>query len=250
MSKRARKIVKTIDRLTDYGMLLFFIPFILIGLYSAYDAYMLYAETTDDSILRHKPGYESDAPDDGKEIQGRMVAWITLDDTKVDYPVMQGKDNSEYVNKNPYGEFSFSGSVFLDARNSADFTDRYNLLYGHHMEHDLMFGVLDRYLKEDFFKSHKDGTLIVGNEDFKFRLFCVLETDATNREIFDPTRAGSNEDFIEYARKNSAFYDEKSEARDDERLIALTTCKFPNTSERTVVIGAIEPAKERKGEER
>lgn len=43
-----------------------------------------------------------------------MVAWLTIDDTKIDYPVMQGKDNTEYLNKDPYGDYALAGSIFLD----------------------------------------------------------------------------------------------------------------------------------------
>ena len=47
-----------------------------------------------------------------------VVGWITIFDTHISYPVVQGKDNQEYLNKDVFGKFSFSGSIFLDYRNA------------------------------------------------------------------------------------------------------------------------------------
>ena len=69
----------------------------LLGSYGLYDSYMVYQQATDDSILKYKPGYETDDATN-KKIKENMVAWLTVDNTNIDYPVMQGKDNNEYVN--------------------------------------------------------------------------------------------------------------------------------------------------------
>ena len=111
-----------------------------------YDSYMVYQQATDNSILKYKPGYETD-DETNKKITGNMVAWLTIDDTNVDYPVMQGEDNNEYLNKDPFGDYALSGSIFLDSRNDPEFKDYYSLIYGHHMEHGMMFGAIDEYLK-------------------------------------------------------------------------------------------------------
>ena len=75
-------------------------------------------------------------------------------------PVMQGKDNYEYLNKDPYGEFSLSGSIFLDARNDLDFEDDYSLIYGHHMEKGAMFGALDDFQDRAYFDQRRSGTIV------------------------------------------------------------------------------------------
>ena len=51
-----------------------------------------------------------------------VAGWITIDDTHIDYPVVQGKDDMEYINKDVYGEFSLSGSIFLSCMNKKDFS--------------------------------------------------------------------------------------------------------------------------------
>ena len=62
-----------------------------------------------------------------------VVAWLTLEDTGVDYPVTQGKNNQKYINTSALGEFSLSGAIFADARNAPDFSDTLTILYGHNM---------------------------------------------------------------------------------------------------------------------
>lgn len=232
-----KKVVRFLDRLVDKGIFLVCLVFFLLGSYGLYDSYMVYQHTTDESILKYKPGYESDDADD-KEITENMVAWLTLDDTKVDYPVMQGDDNTEYLNKDPYGDYSLSGSIFLDSRNNPEFTDFYSLIYGHHMEQGMMFGALDSYLKEDYFDSHRTGTLIVGDTTYNIELFAVLECEATENAIFAPTETKKT---LKYIKKHALYLDGSSipSKKKGERLIGLSTCKYPDTVERTVVFGKL-----------
>ena len=132
MKDVGKKIIRLIDGLIDKSILLVCIVLFLLGSYGLYDSYMVYQQATDNSILKYKPGYETDDETD-KEIAGNMVAWLTVDDTNIDYPVMQGEDNNEYLNKDPFGDYALSGSIFLDSRNNPEFKDYYSLIYGHHM---------------------------------------------------------------------------------------------------------------------
>ena len=56
-----------------------------------------------------------------------VCAWVSLDNTKVDYPVLQGANNMIYLNQDVYGDFALAGSIFLDSRNDRTFSDRYSL---------------------------------------------------------------------------------------------------------------------------
>lgn len=206
---------------------------LFIGVYGLYDSYHIYTATTDGSLLYYKPGYEAGGEPE-KDIQGRMVAWISIEGTNIDYPVMQGKDNFEYLDKDPYGEFSLSGSIFLDARNSPDLSDSYSLIYGHHMEGGLMFGTLDDYLDEEFFKEHQDVDLIIGDEVNHFKAYAVLETEATERAVFAPTETDISET-CQFIQGKSLYYDTRFEPGDSVRILALSTCKCPDTAERTIV---------------
>ena len=61
-----------------------------------------------------------------------------------------------YINKNVFGEFALTGSIFLSCMNSPDFSDPYNLIYGHHMDNGGMFGDVMEFLDSEYFDEHKD----------------------------------------------------------------------------------------------
>ena len=211
---------------------------ILGGGYAVYDNWMIYYEVRDDSVLNFRPGYESTTPDDGRRLTEDFVAWLTLDGTEIDYPVMQGEDNNEYLNKNPFGEYSVGGSIFLDSTNDSDFKDFYSLVYGHHMEQGAMFGALDDFRNEEYFNSHRTGSLTVNDVKYPLRTFAVLDTDATLDDLFVPQEGQTKA--LPYALKYAFILDKEAKPKGDERMVALSTCKYPATADRTVVLAVLE----------
>ena len=229
------KTIRFIDRSTDYILLLLFLLLFLIGTYTMYDTLLVYDAARGEDLRRFKPyvNARGEVVWNMGDLTEDVVAWLTVDDTNIDYPVMQGIDNTEYLNKSPYGTFSLAGSLFLDARNSPDFTDPYSLIYGHHMQYGQMFGALDEYLKEDYFDAHRTGTLIAETgQVYSVKFFACVEADASVRAIFDPTEATGT---LDYVKEHAVIYREP----EGERLLALSTCKFPQTSERIIVFGVL-----------
>lgn len=99
----------------------------------------------------------------------------------------------------------------------------------------MMFGALDEWLDRAYCDNHRTGKLIVGDNIFSLEVFAVLEAEATRKELFAPTETdpAMTFDFIkDYAR---ILY-EDSVPGTDERIVALSTCKSPDTSERTIVV--------------
>ncbi len=89
-----------------------------------------------------------------------IAGWIRMDGTHINHPVLHGKDNYEYLSKDADGEFYQGGSIFMDADNSADFSDRYIIIHGHHMTKGAMFSDVAEYLDREFFYEHTRGELI------------------------------------------------------------------------------------------
>ncbi len=227
-----RKFWIKMNILYEKLMLLAFILAMLIVVYGLYDSWYVFHSANDKSVLRYKPKEGEPIPDD-IPITDEMVAWITMDDTNIDYPVMQGEDNYRFLNVNPYGEYSLSGSIFLDSRNSADFSDAYSILYGHHMEYGVMFGALDEYLDKNYLLSHSDGTLLVGRDHVKshrVKAFASVKVNIFDKnEIFDP----EIENLDVFIRKNAKVYDDTVPKSD--RVLALSTCTEPVSQNRLLV---------------
>ena len=231
------RAIRFADRATDYALLLFFLLLILIGGYTMYDTLLIYNATSGDDLRAFRPMPVEEREEgyvwDMSALSEDVVAWLTVDGTTIDYPVMQGVNNTEYLNKDPFGEYSLAGSLFLDSRNAPDFTDPYSLIYGHHMEYGRMFGALDSFLDERYFSEHRTATLTVSDKVFHIEFFACLEADASVQEIFAPTET---EGTLDYVRAHASVWHEPGAGR----LIALSTCKFPQTTDRIIVFGVFE----------
>ena len=212
-------------------MFVVFLAALLIVIYGLYDAWYVFNKADDDSYLKYKPtseGVPGDAP-----ITDDMVAWITVDDTNIDYPVMQGEDNSKYLNLNPYGEYSLSGSIFLDSRNSADFTDDYSILYGHHMEYGKMFGALDEFLNMDYMQRHSTGKLIVGRDgsrSYDLGIFACMKVNVYDNKALDPD---TFENVMKMIEDEAPIYNTSIEK--GSRILVLSTCTEPVSTNRLLV---------------
>lgn len=208
----------------------------LICLYAMIDAYNVYVGASDTGILKYKP--VAGDTEMLRELSADAVAWITVDGTRIDYPVMQGKTNDDYLNKDPYGEFSLSGSIFLDSRNDKTFSDPYSLVYGHHMEYGAMFGSLDGYADREYFDAHKTGTLtVIKGAEYQITFFASCKAQATDKVIFDPPES-SNQALLEYLNKHAIIYDPRGVSAGS-KLIALSTCQSAESYERMIVFGTL-----------
>ena len=231
----SEKVFKYLSELIDKIVVFISLFFMLIGGYTCYDNYQLFYHTQDKSILKFKPTLRDDGTLEMEaDITDDLVSWITINDTSIDYPIMYSNDNTKYLNMDPYGEYSLSGSIFLDSRNSKDFSDSYNLVYGHHMENGFMFGALDSYKKKSYFKTHRDGNLIIttdktSGKEYKLRIFAVTETH-TNSDYFDPTLPVNTYSQI---KKDAMYYVDPT--NEDNRIIAMSTCQSAETTGRLIV---------------
>ncbi|WP_407721195.1 class B sortase [Ruminococcus sp. JE7B6] len=231
-----RKSIIIAHKSIDYIVLISALLLFLICLYAMIDAYMVYAGANDSNIMKYKPAAGN--TEILRELSGDAVAWLTVDNTKIDYPVMQGETNSEYLNKDPYGEFSLSGSIFLDSRNDKMFSDPYSLVYGHHMEYGAMFGSLDGYADREYFDAHRTGTLtVIKGAEYKITFFASCKAQATDKVIFDPPES-SNQALLAYLKKHAIIYDPRGVSAGS-KLIALSTCQSAESYERMIVFGTL-----------
>ena len=233
------KFWKRLNELYGWLLIVVFGFVMLIGLWQVYDNYYLYTHTLDKSVLKYKPDPNQPAAAAESPITNDMVGWLTIDGTNIDYPVMQGKDNNSYLNTDPFGNYSLTGSIFLDSRSSSDFTDEYSVIYGHHMDYGKMFGALDYFLNEAYLKQHAAGTLMVGRNAEKvydLECFASMKVSAKEKIVFDM----KDEQIRQFIRDNAAVLSHE----EDSRILALTTCADANTVTRVVVFCYISESKD------
>jgi len=89
-----------------------------------------------------------------KKMNPDIVAWIRIPDTSIDYPVVQGNDDSYYLTHTFKKTEHVAGAIFLDSDNNADFSDDKNIIYGHNMKDGSMFQGLHKYESESYLQEH------------------------------------------------------------------------------------------------
>ena len=218
---------------------------LLYGGYSLWDTYMLYHDAfADNDLLKFKPsGDDTDNPtlEELQKINPDVCGWITIDDTHIDYPVVRGETDMEYINKDVYGEFSLSGSIFLDCRNQPDFSDSYSLVYGHHMDNGAMFGDIVEFVNKDYFEEHRTGTLYLPGKTYTVKLFACVKANASDSMIYNPDiqTVGSMPEFLSYIKENSVQYRDIGVNAED-LVIGLSTCAEAEINGRVLVFGRLE----------
>lgn len=238
-----------------------FLSFLVIGAFSVYalwDNAQIYAAVDDvqASLLAFKPPADDGTGADAaasfaelKKINPDVCAWLMLDNTAIDYPIVQGADNLSYINTDVYGNFALSGSIFLDSDCDSAFRTAYSLLYGHHMDNSKMFGDLDLYKDERFFRENRSGVLILPDRTYRLDLFACLLLPASENAIFAPTQWAENIDgLLEFVPDHALFFEpdvlDALSSEESPQILAMSTCSSEFTDARTVVLAAMRPLSE------
>ena len=215
------------------------------GVYSLWDTYKIYANSfADEELLKFRPtddGEDNPTLKDLKKLNPDVKAWIQVPKTNIDYPVVQGQDDMEYINKNVYGEFELSGAIFLSCLNKDDFSDPYNLVYGHNMKNGGMFADVADFTNKEYFETHQKGKLYLTDATRKIRFFACMKVTAADAKIYHPDgyRKDNLKDLLDYIQANAVQYRDVNVA-DENSLIALSTCSEAETNGRVVLIGKLE----------
>lgn len=170
-------------------------------------------------------------------------AWIRIPDTNINHPVMQGRDNEEYLKKSPDGSANRSGSIFMDYRCHTDFTDRNTILYGHRMNNNTMFAQLHKFEDKTFRATHPyiyvnlpDGTVLT------YRIFAVYVPG--NLLSGHPYQVAwmSDQDFVDWAqaeRQRPYYFDSTQLFSPQDHIITLSTCVRGDGGKRFIVQGRL-----------
>ncbi len=222
------------------GILIFLM--LSYGVYSLWDTYKIYADSfADEELLKFRPaddGGDNPTLEDLKKLNPDVKAWLQVPETNIDYPVVQGQDDMEYINKNVYGEFELSGAIFLSCLNKDDFSDPYNLVYGHNMKNGGMFADVVDFTNKKYFDEHKKGKLYLTDETKKIQFFACMKVTASDTRIYHPDgyRKENLDDLLNYIREHAVQYRDLNVTKEDS-LIALSTCSEAETNGRVVLIG-------------
>ena len=174
-----------------------------------------------------------------REINSDICGWLYAEGTRLDYPLLHTDNNEYYLDHLYDGEKNDYGSLFLDFRNSDDFTDRNTVIYGHHMRNGSMFGLLEEYKSQAFYEAFP--TMVLHTPGGSYRIELICGTEESGNEEFVRFRFDSEEDFMQYVaafRERSTFQSDVTLEPGD-RIISLCTCSYKNQNARYMLIGRL-----------
>ena len=174
-----------------------------------------------------------------------IVGWLEIEDTNINYPVLQGDDNEFYLNRNYKKEKSEKGSIFLDAKYNWNIPSNNLLIYGHNIINGLMFQDLLKYESQDFYKKHPNIKFTTEKDDKEYEIISVFKSRVyykAEKNVFryyDFINAKKEEDYMEFVKnaKKASIYDTETTAKYGDELITLVTCSYHIEDGRFVVIG-------------
>ncbi len=173
----------------------------------------------------------------------KLIGWVRIADTNIDYPVMQSANEEYYLDHNYNQEKDRNGSIFMDAKCDAMVPSTNLIIYGHNMRSGEMFGSLSRYEEEEYYEKHKHITFDTIYQEgkyevmyaFRSRLYEETEIVFKYYQFID---AYSEEEFNSNMKEMAAIslYDTGVTANYGDQLLTLSTCDNNEKNGRFVIV--------------
>ena len=175
------------------------------------------------------------------EMNSDVVGWIRFDEpSEINYPVVQGRDNEEYLKRTFEANTNKLGTLFVDVNNPGDFSGRNTFIYGHNMKNGSMFAQLLKYKDDSFYKEHP--YFYIYTPDGKVRTYEIFSAgvvkDTSDSYIMDYADDAAFQTYIDYIKQQSA-YPTSAEVTTASKIVSLSTCTNVRDDERFLVHGVM-----------
>ena len=173
----------------------------------------------------------------------RLIGWVKIDDTNIDYPVMQTTDNEYYLDHNLNQEYDKNGSIFMDKDCDVLKPSTNLILYGHHMKSGQMFGGLSLYSDQSYYEKHPCIQFDTIYEKGLYEIMYVFRSRVYSEDeivfkYYQFIDAQSEQEFDSYMNdmEGMSLYDTGVTAQYGDRLLTLSTCDYQEKNGRFVVV--------------
>lgn len=217
-------MVLFIDRLINKLILIYVLIIVILGLYCLYDLLPVYGE------IKSSEEVKIYNPDNNKEYNNKnIIGFLTIYNTIINYPVLQGKNNTDYLTLNYKNEYSSSGSIFLDYRNNKELKDDFSIIYGHNMSYRIMFSELKYYKDKSYFDTHNKGKLIIENDEYNLNIILYKEVNEEDDIPYNLYLYKNNQNKKIY----KYFMNKKGNIK---KMLVLSTCKRGQKNKRVILL--------------
>lgn len=190
-------------------------------------------ETYNDGNINTDIDYDADSDSNLISANEDFKFWLKIDNTNIDYPVVQGKDNDFYLKHDFFKSKNASGSIFLDYRVNNE--SKNTVIYGHNMKNGSMFANIELFKDEKFFNKNKFITIEKNNKQYIYEIFSVYYLEGKNADYLQCNFNSDKEfdNFIHRIKERSLFKSNKELNSND--IITLSTCSYEGKNFRTAV---------------
>ena len=241
MKKTAKFIVRMIDHMVNLTALLLILIVMFLSCYMLWDSNQVYQAADAKNYEAYIPTEKhTKSFEELQKINPDIIGWIRVNDTNINYPLLQAEDDDTYMNTDAEGKYSLSGSIFLHCANKPDFSDFNNMIYGHHMEKHKMFGDVGMFTDKTYFEKHPYGNLFFDGKDHGVEFYALIQADAYNERIFSicPDDPKAKQAYLQEILDN-ALYKRNFEITQNDHLVLLITCTSELTNERNILVGKL-----------
>ena len=168
-----------------------------------------------------------------------IAGWIYIRGTTIDYPIVQGKDNEEYLHQDFNKKKSSSGTIFFDNNCKKDFTSDNNIIYGHHMKNGTMFAQLLKFREKSFLKKHNEIMIFTPDRTIHLKVISAYAQKAQNKI---PVTFANDKQKKAYIKKIESMSEQtiKTSRINDSHIYTFVTCSYEGEDNRTYVHAAEE----------
>lgn len=165
--------------------------------------------------------------------------YIKQDNSRINYPIMQGTDNAYYLSYTFDRTYNRNGSIFVDCAIKEGLNARNSVIYGHNMWSDSMFGTLVEYQKKEYLEKNPTFDVYIGNKHYIYYVFASFECEAEGDSVYQHQFA-TDEEFVQWQQKQRArsYYtvDTVPELTAEDQILTLSTCTTRDDKSKRVIV--------------
>ena len=165
-----------------------------------------------------------------KDQNNEAIAWIKVNNTNIEYPVVKTKNNEFYLNHSFDKSENLGGWIFADCKNKFNGTDKNIVIYGHNMKDNSMFGTMQNILNPEWYNNEENTNIILKTEgkNYIYKVFSIYRIE--NEDYYIKTEFNNDSEFEQFLNtlKARSIRDFNMDMLESDSILTLSTCDNNN----------------------
>lgn len=168
-----------------------------------------------------------------------ILGWIYSPGTPINYPIVQGDTNDEYLYRMVDGTANKCGSIFLDSVSDREFQNANSVIHGHNMNNGSMFGELKKYANQEYYDTHTGIWIVTPDQTYLMEIFTAFVTEVDS-EVWKLTFSAEEEfDKWKSEMAKKSYFKSKVFPQAGEKVVTLSTCSYEFDNAHFIVMGVL-----------